>query len=229
MDPKFSNARPLEPPEEERCSIAALRGGACILDVIGFASAAHSQERAAFYGGVGEDGLEPLSYANLLEFSRTIGDGLFPSERRGEGPPRLATVIRNSAASAVAFVSLTRRWTLAPLSAAISRGELAFELDDLPAAAVLLDDAVAQAWVRSECDARGIPVFSFRPDGVRAGAFSCGGRRPLSIKLSRRANLGTRRRGASKRATSGRRRAPWKAWRSSSTRPGRRPSPSSCR
>ena len=227
-EPTFAGAaRPLEPPPEERCSIAAIQDrGSCIQDVIAFN---WSCGKAAFFGGVGEDVLHALSFKELLDFASTIGDGLFPCERRGEGPPRLATVIRNSAASAVAFVSLTRRWTLAPLSAAISRGELAFELDDLPAAAVLLDDAVAQAWVRSECDARGIPVFSFRPDGVRAGAFSCGGRRPLSIDLSHRASLGMQRRGASKRATSGRRRAPWKAWRSSSTRPGRRPSPSSCR
>ena len=236
-EPDFGAACALEPNATEACCIAALRGS-CLLDLIGTASAAH-RDRAAFYGGVGEDGLEALSYAALLAFSATIGDALYPgAARRCEGPARLATVVRNSAASAVAFVSLTRCWTLAPLSAAISRAELAFELDDLPAAAVLLDDAVARAWTRSECDARAIPA---RPRRVSNG----GGPRPRRPKKKKRkkknrSSRSGRTAGASARSRtgprtrrarrgSGRRAGTSSARRSSCTRPGRRPSRSSCR
>jgi len=59
---------------------------------------------------------------------------LFPGEGWPSGaPPRLATVVRNTAAAATSFVALTKRWTLAPLNPAISKAEFAFELDDLPA------------------------------------------------------------------------------------------------
>ena len=163
---------PLEPPPNEACQpVAALAPrGSCILDVV--AAAAASPASVAFYGGAGEEGLAPLTYGALLSFARTAGEGLFPGAARGAAPPRLATVLRNSAASAVSFVALTRYWTLAPLSGAISRGELAFELDDLPAAAVLLDAAVAAPWARAECDARSIPVFDFSPDRGACGAFA---------------------------------------------------------
>ncbi|KAH8062669.1 ligase [Aureococcus anophagefferens] len=161
---------PLEPPPNEACQpIAALAPrGSCILDVV--AAAAASPASVAFYGGAGEEGLAPLTYGALLSFARTAGEGLFPGVARGAAPPRLATVLRNSAASAVSFVALTRYWTLAPLSGAISRGELAFELDDLPAAAVLLDAAVAAPWARAEC-ARSVPSSTFLQTAT-CGAFA---------------------------------------------------------
>ena len=58
-EPDFGAACALEPNATEACCIAALRGS-CLLDLIGTASAAH-RDRAAFYGGVGEDGLEAVS------------------------------------------------------------------------------------------------------------------------------------------------------------------------
>ena len=58
------------------------------------------------------------------------------------------------------------------LNAAISRAELAFELEDLPAAAVLFDELVAEPWAAAECEGRGVPVFYFAADPGIVGVFA---------------------------------------------------------
>ncbi|KAH8072328.1 ligase [Aureococcus anophagefferens] len=150
-------------------------------------------DRRRARGGGGEAHLAPLTYGGLAAFGARAGAALYAcaayDASRGE-PPRLATLLRNSAAAAVAFVCLAERWTLAPLNAAIGR-ELAFELDDLPAHAVVLDDAVAPAWAADECGKRAVPTFAFAPDRKTVGAFALAPRAPAPPFAGAPASLDT--------------------------------------
>ena len=180
----------LAPPPEERCSTTALAHASIFAAIAG----AGAPTAVALRGGGGEAHLAPLTYGGLAAFGARAGAALYAcaayDASRGE-PPRLATLLRNSAAAAVAFVCLTERWTLAPLNAAIGRAELAFELDDLPAHAVVLDDAVAPAWAADECGKRAVPTFAFAPDRKTVGAFALAPRAPAPPFAGAPASLDT--------------------------------------
>ncbi|KAH8046269.1 ligase [Aureococcus anophagefferens] len=106
----------LAPPPEERCSTTALAHASIFAAIAG----AGAPTAVALRGGGGEAHLAPLTYGGLAAFGARAGAALYAcaayDASRGE-PPRLATLLRNSAAAAVAFVCLAERWTLAPPSA----------------------------------------------------------------------------------------------------------------
>ncbi|KAH8070231.1 ligase [Aureococcus anophagefferens] len=100
----------LAPPPEERCSTTALAHASIFAAIAG----AGAPTAVALRGGGGEAHLAPLTYGGLAAFGARAGAALYAcaayDASRGE-PPRLATLLRNSAAAAVAFVCLAERWT----------------------------------------------------------------------------------------------------------------------
>ncbi|KAJ1458736.1 hypothetical protein M885DRAFT_512537 [Pelagophyceae sp. CCMP2097] len=142
-----------------------------------------SSDRVALYGAAEDEdaGRRPLRYRELCAFAAAVGGfrSLSPTDR-------VALVIPNGPSAAVAFLTLAMHCTLAPLNDALARAEFAFELDDLPAAAVIVrENAAGEAASRSaagagaaaavdEAEARHIPVLTLKltPAGGACGLFT---------------------------------------------------------
>ncbi|KAJ1457986.1 hypothetical protein M885DRAFT_514537 [Pelagophyceae sp. CCMP2097] len=118
---------------------------------------------------VAGDGRADLTYGALCSFIRRAALPGLP--RCG----RVAVVVPSGPALAVAFVALSRHCTLAPLNVELARAEVAFELDDLPACAVVVlrgCTAPGSAVARDEAALRGIPVLTMTLDDATVGLFS---------------------------------------------------------
>jgi acyl-CoA synthetase (AMP-forming)/AMP-acid ligase II/thioesterase domain-containing protein len=118
-------------------------------------------------------GRTPLDAITLAGVSAGLGVVL---RERGIGPSgRVVLVTRNGPVAATAFVALTTSCACAPLNPLYRGPELEFAIDDLGAAAVVVDVGLDSP-VRAVAAARGIPVLELEsePDGA-AGLFRIDG------------------------------------------------------
>ncbi len=112
-------------------------------------------------------GPAPLSWADLAAHARATAGIL---ARLGVArSDRVAIVLPNGPSMLTAFVGVAHAATAAPLNPAYREPELEFYLDDLDAAALLVEDDAGPA--AAVARRRGIPVIRVRPSVASAGAF----------------------------------------------------------
>ncbi len=114
-----------------------------------------------------------LSYGGLREFVAGTAGGL---RAHGLGPDsRVALVVENGPEAATAFLSIGRAAGVAPLNPSYREAELAFSLDDVGAAALVIASTVDSP-ARAVAAERGIEVIELDVDPAEpAGVFSLEG------------------------------------------------------
>ena len=114
-----------------------------------------------------EEDKAPCSYAAAAAFARRLA---LPGVARGDV---VCTCLPNGACSALAFWAVSAGATYAPLNPALTREELVFELQDLPAALVIVLAADPRgAVVARVCEEHGVRVATLTPDEETAGLFT---------------------------------------------------------
>ncbi|MFI5372129.1 MAG: AMP-binding protein [Candidatus Eisenbacteria bacterium] len=117
-------------------------------------------------------GLPPLTYAALAAHVRAIVRTL---REAGIGEQdRVAYVLPDGPAAAVAFLSVSSAATAAPLNPAYGRPELEFYLGDLNARAVIVPEG-GSLEARAVAQERGIAVLELVPSAAAAGMFELRG------------------------------------------------------
>ena len=146
---------------------------ATVADLV--ARRAREAPHAIVLSAPGRSGLSALALEKLVS---GVGAAL---RERGIGPTgRVVVITRNGPEAASAFLAVAAAAACAPLNAAYRESELEFALDDLRAAAVVVE-AGLESPVRSLAAARSVPVLELEP--VRegpAGIFRLDGTVPAS-------------------------------------------------
>jgi acyl-coenzyme A synthetase/AMP-(fatty) acid ligase len=126
--------------------------------------------------------LEPrrksLTFEELKRFSESLDMAKFGVSMGSHGnqPDRLCTIIPNCPESAVCFLAMSQYCTYAPLNIELTEAELEFEVDDLPAKALVImcEEGLQGANARIVQVARktNVPVIELVPCNVTVGLFS---------------------------------------------------------
>ena len=114
-------------------------------------------------------GGEALSHAQLR---RLLVDGAGGASIALGPDDRLCAALPNGPAAACAFLALSQTCTYAPVNRRLTAAELAFELDDLPAKALLVQRGVDNTTALGVAVRVGVPVLELVPAAAEDGRFT---------------------------------------------------------
>lgn len=132
---------------------------------------------------IGTDGRRPLTFSHLISQSRSLGLSRF-----GIGPTdRVAVAIPNGPEAASALLAFTHACTYAPLNPRLTHAELAFELEDLPAKAVVVQRGEREhnnGRIIEVARAMRLPILELVPSAIHAGEWELHSLDPTTQPLS---------------------------------------------
>lgn len=114
------------------------------------------------------DGRRALKYSELRRFVGETDVGRFGIA----AADRIAVCIPNGPEAATAFLSFASRCGYGPLNPQMTAAELSFELEDLPAKAVVVQSGVNNEAVLEAAKALNVSIMELTPDVGVAGRFS---------------------------------------------------------
>ena len=116
------------------------------------------------------DGRRPLTHGAARAF---ILDGVRLAQHGLGKAARVVFAVPNGPEAALGFLALSVRCTLAPLNLKLAASDIAFELEDLPADAVIVGANAKGCKKLVECARHAsVPVLVLVPDAVTAGVFT---------------------------------------------------------
>ena len=128
------------------------------------------------------DGRAPMSYRALRRLAAELGEALLGSRADAvdgrRAPPllaphdRVATSLPSAPELAALFLGLSDSMPLAPLNPDLAEDEILFELEDLPAAALIVPAGRHSAAAKVAVPKLGLRLLVLTPDAITCGAFS---------------------------------------------------------